>query len=98
MGTGLQEHAPATKAFEERVLNRQLLHDGNPVLTWSVSNVSIESDAAGNKKLSKERSRERVDPAVASVMAVGLAAVEAPPVDYDFSKSMVTPSGRSGLS
>jgi hypothetical protein len=41
-------------------MNRQLVHDGNPVLTWAVSNVPIEMDAAGNKKPSKERSRERI--------------------------------------
>jgi phage terminase large subunit-like protein len=70
-------------------MNRQLLHDGNPVLTWSISNVSIEMDASGNKKPSKERSRERIDPAVASIMAVGLATTEAPPVTYDFSAGIM---------
>jgi phage terminase large subunit-like protein len=81
--------SPATKAFEERVMNRQLAHDGNPLLTWAVFNVSIEMDAAGNKKPSKERSRERIDPAVASVMAVGLAATEPPPMGYDFSSPLL---------
>jgi phage terminase large subunit-like protein len=76
--------SPATKAFEEAVLNRQLLHDGNPVLTWAVSNVSIESDAAGNRKPTKERSRDKIDPAVASIMAVGLAASQPAIVEFDF--------------
>jgi phage terminase large subunit-like protein len=81
--------SPATKAFEERILNRQLIHDGNPVLTWAMSNVSIESDAAGNKKPNKDRSRERIDPAVAAVMAVGIAASEPAPHKYDFSAGLV---------
>jgi phage terminase large subunit-like protein len=68
--------SPAAKAFEERVLNRQLVHDGNPLLTWALSNVAIEKDAAGNMKPSKDRSRERIDPAVAAIMAVRLAAQE----------------------
>jgi phage terminase large subunit-like protein len=62
-----------------------LLHDGNPVLTWSVSDVSIEQDPAGNRKPNKDRSREKIDPVVAAVMAVGLAAIEQPDVVYDFS-------------
>lgn len=75
-GQGFATMSPATKAFEERVLNRTLRHTGNPLLTWAVSNVALERDAAGNIKPSKERSRERIDPAVAAVMAVGLAASE----------------------
>ncbi len=70
---GYKTMSPSTKAFEERVLNGQLLHDDNALLDWAVGNVFIESDAAGNQKPSKQRSRERIDPAVASVMAVGLA-------------------------
>jgi phage terminase large subunit-like protein len=31
---GFKSMSPATKSFEERILNRQLLHDGNPLLTW----------------------------------------------------------------
>jgi phage terminase large subunit-like protein len=41
-------------------------------------------DAAGNKKPNKDRSRERIDPAVASVMAVGVPAAEPVPMKYDF--------------
>lgn len=78
-GQGHASMSPATKAFEERVLNRKLKHSGNPLLTWAISNVAIERDAAGNMKPSKERSRERIDPAVASVMAVGLSAQEPTP-------------------
>ena len=89
-GQGYKDMSPATKHFEERVLNRALWHDGNPLLTWAVSNVSIESDAAGNRKPSKERSREKIDPAVASIMAVGLSSVEAPPPPpRDFNREFV---------
>jgi phage terminase large subunit-like protein len=75
-GQGYKSMSPAMKAFEERVLNRRLVHGGNPLLTWAISNVAVERDAAGNVKPSKERSRERIDPAVAAIMAVGLAAQE----------------------
>lgn len=68
-----------TKEFEGRVLNRALRHNRNPVLTWALSNVRIARDAAGNIKPDKERSREKIDPVVAGVMAVGLAAAEPKP-------------------
>lgn len=88
-GQGYASMSPSTKSFEQAVLNRKLWHDSNPVLTWSISNVSIETDAAGNKKPSKDRSRERIDPAVASIMAVGLAASQPPEQTFDFSPMAV---------
>ena len=47
-------------------------------------------DAAANTKPSKERFRERIDPGVAAVRAVGLAAIEAPLAEYDFSGIVIT--------
>jgi phage terminase large subunit-like protein len=88
-GQGFKSMAPAMRAFEERVLNRELVHPRNPLLTWAVSNVAVERDAAGNAKPSKERSRERIDPAVAAIMALGIAAQQPAPREYDFGESMV---------
>ena len=59
-----------TKSLEKAILSRQLRHDGHPVLRWSISNVSVESDPAGNLKPSKVASTERIDPVVALIMAV----------------------------
>jgi len=78
-GQGFKDMAPSTAAFEARVLNRQLQHDGNPLLAWALSNVVLERDAAGNAKPNKRRSQERVDPVVAAIMAVGLATREPAP-------------------
>jgi phage terminase large subunit-like protein len=88
-GQGYRSMSPATKAFEERVLNGRIINPSNPVLTWALSNVAIEQDAAGNIKPSKERSRERIDPIVAAVMAVGIAAQEPAPLVYDFDRPLV---------
>ena len=55
-GQGYKSMCPATRALEELVLNRKLQAEDNPLLTWTVSNVAIEQDAAGNKKPSKEGS------------------------------------------
>ena len=71
-GQGFGSMAAAVEALEGSVLDRRLVHDGNPVAIWNVSNAMVISDAAGNKKLDKSRSRFRIDFAVALAMAIGL--------------------------
>jgi phage terminase large subunit-like protein len=61
--------APA-KSLERAILSRRIRHDGHPVLRWCVSNVALETDAAGNIKPSKSASTERIDGVVALVMAI----------------------------
>jgi len=52
------------------VLDGKLRHGGNPVLRWMFENVYIETDAAANIKPSKKKSREKIDGAVATIMAL----------------------------
>lgn len=59
-----------TKSTEKLIASRMLHHDGHPVLRWNVSNAAVETDATGNIKLSKRASTERIDGAMALVMAV----------------------------
>jgi phage terminase large subunit-like protein len=73
-GQGFKDMSPAVEEFETRILNGSLRHGGHPVLTWNLSNCVVETDPAGNRKLSKEKSLERIDGIIASIMAVGLAA------------------------
>jgi len=75
-GQGYKDMGPATAAFEIRVLNGQLRHSGNPLLAWALGNVALERDATGAAKPSKRKSHDRIDPVVAAVMAVGMAARE----------------------
>lgn len=70
-GQGFKDMAPAVDEFEERLLNDQLEHPGNPVLTWNAANAVTVQDPAGNRKLSKERATGRIDGMVASIMAIG---------------------------
>jgi phage terminase large subunit-like protein len=71
-GQGFKDMAPAIDAMEVSVLERKLSHDGNPVLTWNISNAMAVSDPAGNRKLDKSKTRFRIDGAVALAMAIGL--------------------------
>jgi phage terminase large subunit-like protein len=50
------------------------------MLNWYCSNAVVETDPGGACKLSKRRSRERIDGLVALVMAVGLSAREPGPI------------------
>ena len=52
------------------VLEGTIRHDGNPVLRWNIDNVFVRNDPAGNIKIDKEKSTEKVDGAVALVMAL----------------------------
>ncbi|MDO1559814.1 terminase large subunit [Brevundimonas sp. 2R-24] len=73
-GQGFGDMAPAIDAFEHAVLEGDLQHDGHPLLTFCVMNALAVSDAAGNRKLDKAKSRFRIDGAVALAMALGLKA------------------------
>jgi phage terminase large subunit-like protein len=68
-----------TAALEAAVVGGRLLHGGHPVLAWQASNVAVQSDHAGNKKVSKAKSSERIDGIVALIMALGIHATSTAP-------------------
>jgi phage terminase large subunit-like protein len=61
------------KWVEAYTLAGQLHHDGNPVLTWAMSNVTARTDANDNVFPRKERKENKIDPVVALIMALGRA-------------------------
>jgi phage terminase large subunit-like protein len=67
-----------TKSLERAVLGRQLRHDGDPVLRWNVSNVSVDTDTAGNVRPSKRVSAGRIDGVVALIIAIDMMERHAP--------------------
>jgi len=71
-GQGFRDMSPAVEALETALLNEEVAHGGNPVLTMCMSNSRIEKDPAGNRKLSKIKSTGRIDGAVALTMAMGI--------------------------
>jgi phage terminase large subunit-like protein len=70
-GQGYVSMSNPTKDLEKAYLNAKCTHDGNPVQRWMMGNVLIISDAAENIKIDKDKSNEKVDGAVAEVMAYG---------------------------
>lgn len=87
VGMGFKDASPAITAFETKVLQGSIRHGGNPLLRWAVGNAALDADPAGNRKLSKQRARGRIDPLVASVIAVGMA--EQAPTPKSFSISVL---------
>jgi phage terminase large subunit-like protein len=75
-GQGFKDMSPAIDALETAVLHGELIHPGNPVLTWNVANAIATMDPAGGRKLDKAKARFRIDGAVALAMAEGLKARE----------------------
>ena len=51
-------------------MEQKIAHGGNVPLRWMTDNVYVRTDPAGNIKMDKEKSTERIDGAVATVMAL----------------------------
>jgi phage terminase large subunit-like protein len=75
MRQGLVTMAPAIKELERAIIGHQFQHGGHPVLRWNFDNVAVETDKNDNKSFHKGRSKDRIDGAVATAMAVGRASL-----------------------
>jgi len=75
-GQGFASMAAPTKELEKMVRAGEIAHGANPVLAWMVSNAVVRTDPAGNMKVDKEKSTERVDGVVALVMAIARAMLQ----------------------
>jgi phage terminase large subunit-like protein len=71
------------KEIEALALDRRLWHDGNPCMTWMVSNCTAKVDAKDNIYPRKERDAEKIDGLVALIMSMGLAMRARDEGDFD---------------
>ena len=69
-GQGFKDMSPPTKELMKLVLEQKIAHGGHPVLRWMMDNIFIRTDPAGNIKPDKEKSTEKIDSAVATIMAL----------------------------
>ena len=69
-GQGFRDMSPPTKELMKLTLEGKIAHNGNPVLRWMMDNIFIKRDPAGNIKPDKEKSTEKIDGAVALIMAL----------------------------
>lgn len=70
-GQGYGSMSAPTKEFEKLVLTGKIEHFGNPVLRWMLASTLVKTDPAGNIKPDKEKSTQKIDGIVASIMALG---------------------------
>ena len=70
-GQGFASMSAPTKELEKIVLAKELNHGGNKVLRWMCSNLAMKTDPAGNIKMDKSKSSEKIDGMISLVMALG---------------------------
>ena len=84
IGQGYQSLNAPSKYLETLILDKKFNHGNNPVLRWAFSNVMILMDPAGNIKPDKGKSKQRIDPVVAGIMALdGVMRNEVTPSIYE---------------
>jgi phage terminase large subunit-like protein len=70
---GTKTMTPAISRFLQKVERAEIMHDGNPLLTMGVANAVPKLDSVGNVLLEKRLARGRIDPLVASIIALAVA-------------------------
>lgn len=69
-GQGFKDMSPPTKELMKLTLEEKIAHGGHPVLRWMMDNIYVRTDPAGNIKADKEKSTEKIDGAIATIMAL----------------------------
>jgi len=69
-GQGFASMSPPTKELMKLTFEEKIAHGGHPVLRWMMDNIFVRTDPAGNIKPDKEKSTEKIDGAVALIMAL----------------------------
>lgn len=72
IGMGYASQSAPLRELERLILEKKLIHEGDPVLRWMIRNVMIQRDPAGNIKLDKARSQDKID----GVMSLNCAVAE----------------------
>lgn len=88
VGQGFQTQTSALREIERIVLGKEIgpdgevvagerkfMHNQNPMVRWNASNIAVAIDPAGNIKLDKARSTERIDGMSAFANAMARASV-----------------------
>lgn len=72
VGQGFIGMAPRIQAFETALLQGKLRHGNQPILNMGAATAVVVSDAAGNRKLTREHlnSGPKIDGLIAAIMAV----------------------------
>jgi phage terminase large subunit-like protein len=69
----VQMMSDPTKNLDGLVMSVKIVHDGDPVLAWMMSNVVCRTDQKDNVMPNKERAENKIDGAIALIMGLGRA-------------------------
>jgi phage terminase large subunit-like protein len=69
-GQGYKDMSHPSKEHYKLLMEGNINHGGHPVLKWMVQNVVMRQDHAGNIKPDKEKSVEKIDGIIATIMAL----------------------------
>lgn len=80
---GYKTMSEPSKEFQAMIAAKRIRHGGHPVLRWHVSNVAVRMDPNENIAPNKEASAERIDGAVATIMALSRGVLQPPASVYE---------------
>lgn len=69
---GIMSFSPPSKEFHRLICSGRFNHDGNPVLRWMAENVAAYRDRNDNIRPDKDKSADKIDGVVATIMGLGL--------------------------
>ena len=70
LGMGFVSQSAPTKEIEKLILEKKIIHNNNPAANWMLSNVSLMEDPAGNVKISKQKSKSKIDFVAAMILSL----------------------------
>lgn len=71
VGQGYKDMSPRIEHFDSLLLQGKMRHGMHPLLNMAAANAIVVRDPAGNRKIDKSKTTQRIDPLVAAVMATG---------------------------
>lgn len=74
---GYKTLSEPTKDLEGLILAKKIIHFNDPVLTWAIGNVVVQSDVNANVRPVKLKAGNKIDPAMALIIAHTRAFVDA---------------------
>jgi len=69
-GQGFGSMSAPMKELERLIINKRIRHGDHPILSWMADNVVARVDPAGNIKLDKDKSTEKIDGIVVLIMGL----------------------------
>lgn len=78
MPQSIRHLSEPTKNFRSEVLQKNILHENDPLLRWAMNNAIVKIDDQENIMISKSKSKNRIDPVAAIINGFARAMVAKP--------------------